>query len=55
MKILSSKKLQMHTLPDRRFLGFAEYGDPDGNALFYFYETLNNELYSPSPSNEISA
>lgn len=31
-------------MPDGRVLGFAEYGDPKGNALFYFHGTPNSRL-----------
>lgn len=41
---LAPQESQRHTLPDGRVLGFAEYGDPKGNTLFYFHGAPSSRL-----------
>ena len=38
---------QTLTLSDGRTLGFAEWGDPDGKPVFYFYGSSSSRLEHP--------
>jgi len=40
---------QTITLPDRRKLGYAEYGDPNGTVVFFLHGQPGNRLFHPNP------
>jgi pimeloyl-ACP methyl ester carboxylesterase len=45
---------QTNTLPDGRLLGYAEYGAPDGQPLFFFHGQPGNRLFR-HPDNALTA
>ncbi len=42
-------------LPDGRTLGYAEYGDPDGDAVFWFHGTPGGRFQVPPTTNDRAA
>ena len=46
---MPDRQHQTITLPDRRTLGYAEYGDLNGKVVFFLHGQPGNRLFHPSP------